>query len=130
MTTTSLNSMSDRELLERTVRVVGDERHLTADLLALLGEGDARRLYLSEGCSSLFTYCTQVLHLSEHAAYHRIEGARAARQFPIILALVADGSVTLTTVALLRPHLTRDNHKELLAAARHRTKREVEHQMA
>src|SRR5688572_13158964 len=130
MTTISFDTVCDRELIERIVRVAGDERHLTAELLALLGECDTRRLYLGEGCSSLFTYCTQVLHLSEHAAYHRIEGARAARQFPIILELVANGSVTLTTVALLRPHLTRDNHKELLAAARHRTKRDVEHQIA
>src|SRR5688572_20704609 len=130
MTTISFDTVCDRELIERIVRVAGDERHLTAELLALLGECDTRRLYLGEGCSSLFTYCTQVLHLSEHAAYHRIEGARAARQFPIILALVADGSITLTTVALLRPHLTPENHKELLAVARHRTKREVEHQIA
>src|SRR5688572_3361124 len=130
MTTISTSSMSDRELLERTVRVAGDERHLTADLLALIGECDSRRLYLGEGCSSLFTYCTHVLHFSEHAAYHRIEGARAARQFPVILELIAEGSVTLTTVALLRPHLTMANHDRLLAAARHRTKREVEHQIA
>lgn len=122
--------MSDRELLGRIARVAGDERHLTADLLELIGECDARRLYLGEGCSSLFTYCTQVLHFSEHAAYHRIEGARAARQCPIILELIAEGAVTLTTVALLRPHLTLDNHKGLLAAAGHRTKREVEHQIA
>jgi hypothetical protein len=91
---------------------------------------DSRRLYLGQGCSSLFTYCTQVLHLSEHAAYHRIEAARAVRRFPIILDLVADGSVTLTTVALLRPHLTSDNHEGLLAAVRHKSKREVEHQIA
>ena len=82
MTTNSINSMSDSELLGRIVRVAGAGRHLTADLLALIGECDTRRLYLGEGCSSLFTYCTQVLHFSEHAAYHRIEGARAARQFP------------------------------------------------
>jgi hypothetical protein len=130
MTTISISSMSDRELLERTVRVAGAERRLTADLLGLIGECDARRLYLAEGCSSLFSYCTQVLHFSEHAAYHRIEGARAARQFPIILRLIAEGAVTLTTVALLRPHLTLDNHEGLLTAARHRTKREVEHQIA
>jgi hypothetical protein len=30
-------------------------------------------LYRDEGCSSLFTYCTQILHLSEHAAYGRAE---------------------------------------------------------
>jgi len=28
---------------------------------------DERRLYLAEGCSSMFTYCTQILNLSEHA---------------------------------------------------------------
>src|SRR6188472_2071778 len=99
MTTISINSMSDRELLERIVRVAGDERHLTADLLALIAECDRRRLYLGEGCSSLFTYCTQVLHFSEHAAYHRIEGARAARQFPVILELIAPRSTDSPPVA-------------------------------
>ena len=101
-----------------------------AVLIALLAELDARRLYLAEGCSSLFTYCTQVLHLSEHASYHRIEAARAARRFPVILQLLADGALTLTTVALLRPHLTADNHQTLLTAAHHKSKRDVEHQIA
>ncbi len=68
--------------------------------------------------------------MSEHAAYRRIGAARAARRFPIILELVADGSVTLTTVALLRPHLTVENHAGVLSAARHRSKREVEQQIA
>lgn len=130
MMTIAFSNMSDRELIDRTVRAVADERNLTAELLALIGECDARRLYLGEGCSSLFAYCTQVLHLSEHAAYHRIESARAARQFPIILDLIADGAVTLTTVAMLRRHLTPENHKGLLTAASRRTKREVEHQIA
>ena len=81
-------------------------------------------------CSSLFTYCTQVPHLSEHAAYGRIEAARAARQFPIILDLLADGSVTLTAVCLVKPHLTAENHREQLEAARHKSKRDVEHLIA
>jgi hypothetical protein len=122
--------MSDDELLVATSKAAADERRAMVELLALLGEVDARRLYLGEGCSSLFTYCTQLLHFSEHAAYHRIETARAARYFPIVLELVADGSVTTTTVALLRPHLTSENHAVLLAGARHKTKREVEHQIA
>ncbi len=33
-------------------------------------------------------------------------------------------------MALLRPHLTRENHQRLLADARHKTKRDVEHQIA
>src|SRR5687768_1140674 len=130
MTTNAIETLSDRELLDRAASAAGNERHITAELLGLIGELDHRRLYLGEGCSSLFTYCTQVLHLSEHAAYHRIEGARAARRFPVILELIGDGSVTLTTVALLRSHLTPENHQQLLGAARHMSKRDVEHQIA
>lgn len=85
MATNSIATMSDNQLLGAAVRVAGDERRVTAELLALLAELDTRRLYLGEGCSSLFAYCTQVLHFSEHAAYHRIETARAARYFPAIL---------------------------------------------
>jgi 5-methylcytosine-specific restriction endonuclease McrA len=119
-------SLADTELLAEVHRLAGNERHATAQLIAALGELDARRLYLGEGCSSLFTWCTQVLHLSEHAAYGRIEAARAAQKWPVILDMLADGSLHLTAVALLRRHLTVENHLELLAAARHRTKREVE----
>ena len=64
-------------------------------------------LYLGEGCWSLFTYCMQVLHFSEHAAYGRIEAARVARRLPRVLESLSDGGVTLTTVALLAPHLRR-----------------------
>jgi hypothetical protein len=122
--------MSDSELLNATVRAAREEQRATADLLALLAEVDARRLYLGEGCSSQFSYCTHVLHLSEHAAYHRIEAARAARRVPVVLDLVKGGDVTLTTVAMLRAHLTPDNHAALLSAARRKSKREVEHQIA
>jgi hypothetical protein len=74
-----VRQLSDREVLARVHDAVRDERVATARLIALLMELDERRLYLSEGCSSLFTYCTQVLHLSEHAAYNRIETARDDR---------------------------------------------------
>jgi hypothetical protein len=93
-------------------------------------ELDRRRLYLVEGCSSLFTYCTQVLHLTEHAAYGRIEAARAARKFPVILERLHDGTLTLTAVCLLGPHLTAENHLAALDAARHKSKAEVERQVA
>src|SRR5687768_14737340 len=105
----ALTELSDRDLLASIHDAVRDERIATVRLIALLAELDARRLYLGEGCSSLFTYCTQVLHLSEHAAYNRIESARAARRFPVILDLVAAGSMTLTSASLLAPHLTDAN---------------------
>lgn len=78
------------------------------------------------GHSSLFVYCTKCLHLSEHAAYGRIEAARAARKFPSILDKLADGSISLTTICLLSNHLTDENHERLLEAARHKTRRDIE----
>jgi len=56
----------------------------------------------------------------------RMEAARAARRFPLILERLADGSVHLTAVRILAPHLTADNHRAVLEAARHKTKREIE----
>jgi HNH endonuclease len=117
--------LSDKALLAEVKRLAEHERVATADLIAILAELDARRLYLGEGCSSLFSYCTRVLHLSEHAAYGRIEAARAARRHPVILDMLAAGSVNLTTVCLLTPHLTEANHVAVLNAAHHKSKREV-----
>ena len=93
----SSTQLSDRELLDATVRAARDERRTTAALVALLSEVDARRLYLGEGCASLFSYCTRILHLSEHAAYHRIE---AARELHHILPFAAGGPTTVANLAL------------------------------
>jgi hypothetical protein len=122
--------LSDEELLAQVKRLAEHERAATANLIATLAELDAHRLYLGEGCSSLFSYCTHVLHLSEHAAYGRIEAARAARRHPVILDMLAAGLVNLTTVCLLAPHLTDENHVVVLNSARHKSKREVEHLVA
>ncbi len=84
------------------------------------------RALKSQGCSSLFVYCTRVLKLSEHAAYGRIEAARATRRFPRLLDWLERGDLTLTTVCLLAPHLTEANAESLFEQARGRSKRQVE----
>jgi hypothetical protein len=122
----SLAQLTDSELVSHVALVAGNERVATARLIAALVEFDRRKLYSGQGCSSLFTYCTDVLHLSESAAYDRIEVARVARQFPPVLERLEDGSVTLTTVRLMAPILTTDNHEALIAAATHKSKRQVE----
>ena len=91
-----------------------------------LAEVDARRLYLREACSSIFVYCTQVLHFSESTAYHRIAAARAARGFPALLGSVGSGEPHLSAVTVLAPHLTDENHLELFDRAKHKTKQEIE----
>jgi hypothetical protein len=121
----SASQLSDRELLAKVELLATEERETVATLIAHLAVLDERRLYLAEGCSSLFTYCMRVLHVSEYAAYDRMEVARAVRRYPLVLEMLADGSLTLTTARLLAPALTPANHRRLLESAVQKSKREV-----
>jgi len=127
-TVCTVASLSDDALLARVGMLVERERHAMADLIAALGEVDARKLYLGAGCPSLFVYCTHVLHLSEQAAYARIEAARCVRRYPQVdlVQRLADGAVTLTTIGLLAPIMTAQNAADLLNRARHKSKTAVE----
>jgi hypothetical protein len=118
--------LSDNDLVVQVKALARCEREATASLIAHLAELDARRLYLAAGFSSMFTYRCEILHLSEPAAYNRIEAARAAMRFPVILRMLGEGSLSLATVRLLASHLTAKNHQELLAAATGKSKRQVE----
>jgi hypothetical protein len=124
------STLSDSELVTQIQALAVRQRHAIAALIACLAEFDARDLYAAEGYPSLFSYCTEHLHLSEHAAFNRIAAARAARRFPVVLEMLAAGDITMTTVTLLSPVLTEENHRSLLEAARHKSKREVMAQMA
>src|SRR5688572_19519892 len=118
--------LDDSALLSAVNRLAGRGRAAGAELVAHLAELETRNLHLAAGYSSLFAYCCDVLLLSEHEAYHRIEAARAARRFPVILELLAQGAINLTTVRLLARHLTADNHLQVLESARGRKKAQVE----
>ncbi len=118
--------LSDDALVSKLRSLAQGSRQTTVELLAHLGELAARKLYRREGPGRLFSYCTQVLRFSEAAAWNRIKAAKAARNFPLVLDLLADGSVNLTTIRLLSPHLTPQNHRALLAEATGMTRREVD----
>lgn len=124
------HQLSDDELSAAVTTLARNERSATIELVRSLMEFDERRLYLREGCASLFAYCTQVLGLEEGAAYNRIEVARVAQRHPAVLDALEAGEVTLTSVRLLAPHVTPDNVDALLDVARGRTRRELEAQIA
>jgi len=126
----SLRTLSDDRLVARLKGLAARERRATAVLVAHLAEMDTRDVYLRAGYSSLFAFCCDVLALSEHEALNRIEAARTARRFPLVLTLLASGEVTLTTVRLLGPHLTKENHARVLESARGKRKAEVEEVVA
>jgi hypothetical protein len=126
----SLSHLSDQALLRDLATLVARDRATTAEMLAHIAEVDSRKLYLPAAHPSMFSYCVHELHLSEDAAFNRIQAARAARQFPMIFEALTDGRVHLSAVRLLAPYLTPENAAELIAEAAHRTKSEIEELLA
>src|SRR6187431_1509307 len=105
MSTPTPSHLTNTELTEELLRLARSGRDTTVCLVTHLAEFEARDLHLAAGFPSLFGYCMEVLRLSEHEAYHRILAARLVRKFPRILAMLTDGTLNLTTVRLVSPHL-------------------------
>lgn len=126
----SLRSLSDDELLRRLAELLQQSRRVEVVLVAHIGEVDGRRLYAREAYPSMFSYCTDLLHLSEQEAYLRITAARAAREHAMLLPMLADGRLHLSGIAKLAPHLTRANRDALLERAAHKSKRRIEELVA
>jgi hypothetical protein len=78
----------------------------------------------------MFTYTTEILHLSEHEAYLRIHVARASRKHPMLLDMLGDGRLHLSGIAKLAPLLTEENREMLLARAAYKTKRQIDQLVA
>src|SRR5258706_1100744 len=126
----SLTHLSDEALRRELSGSVWRERGATAELLAHIAEFDARRLYLPAAYPSMFAYCIGELHLSEDAAAKRIQAARIARKCPVVFAALAEGRVHLSGVCLLAPHLAPEDAAELIAAATHKSKPQIEQLVA
>src|SRR5260221_1032979 len=120
-----LQSIPDDELLHHLAELMGQSRRCEADVVAHIGEVDERRLYAREAFPSMFAYCMDALHLSEAEAYLRISVARASREHPVLLTMLADGRLHLTAIDKLAAHLTRENRDRLLERATHKSKRQI-----
>src|SRR5262245_51277922 len=126
MKITHASHLTDTELTDALGRLVQTEREATVALIVHLAEFDARRLCERVGYGSTYKYCRAVWRLSEDAAYSRIEAARAARRYPVIVDMLTAGTLSPTTARLRARHLTPENQQDLLAAAAGLGKEDVE----
>ena len=121
-----MDQLSDDEVLANLGSVIGSRRKITAELVAYLGEVEARRLELREACSSMYEFCCRKLQLSEGSAHRHIAAARVARNYPMVLDLLREGRIHVTALSMLQKHLRPENYAELLAQACDKSKAEVE----
>src|SRR5688572_10701751 len=113
----SLESLSDDEIEASLKRLVAKERECTADVLRHLAAMTERRIAEDRAYPSLFMYCVEELGYSEGPAYRRVQASKAAAKFKRIYGLLSQGKLTLTAVSMLAPHLTKENHADLLKRA-------------
>jgi len=125
-----LGHVSDDGLRTGLAALLASGYRTEARIIAHLAEVEERRLHLREGSESLFGYATERLGLSNSEAFHRITAARIARRFPIVFSLIEQRALHLFAVCLLRDYITRQNHRELLAEASHKTKWQVQELLA
>src|SRR5215204_6375838 len=97
--------LSDETLHSRLKASALGEREATVEVVAYLAELDRRRSHLGEGPGSVCGYCRDVLGYSEDAAWSRAATANVVRRFPVVLGWLADGTLSITIVRMLRPVL-------------------------
>jgi 5-methylcytosine-specific restriction endonuclease McrA len=120
-----LEDLSLEDLSRGAEELVSRERQHTADLIAHLAEISRRKGHLELGYRSLFEYCQKVLRLSEGAVWRRTQVARVSRRFPQVLACLAEGKVSLSSLGVLAPEVSEENVDELLKEAEGKTKAQV-----
>jgi hypothetical protein len=125
-----LRYLSNERLIAEFKRVVDRERWAIAAVIEYIVEIDRRQLYLDKACSSMTAFCIERMGYSQDAAANRVGVARVVQKYPVALAMLRSGELTMTNIRMLGPVLTRENHKERLTAAVRKTKLEVQELVA
>jgi hypothetical protein len=126
----SLTHLGDGELHGSLTAVAARDHASDADVLAHIAEFDERGLFLPAAYPCMKEYCIHELRFSEDAASKRVYAARTARQFPALFDALAAGRLHLSGIVTMASRLTPENANELLAAATHKTRGEIQRLLA
>ncbi len=118
MTTKKMDSalakLSNHEIIQKGDRAVQSRHELSIEILDCLVEIEGRSIFLKEGYSSLFDYCTRRWHYSPPKAGRFIAAARCMKNFPDVRDLLARRKITLCGVSRIAGILTSKNSDKIL----------------
>src|SRR5512144_367436 len=109
-----LEQIPDEALLAAVRKLTARSNVALANLLAHLGEVEARGIHRNRACASLYTYCIYELRMSEDAAFRRSKAARIVHQHPELRDILACGEIHLTGLLMIAPYLGGERHAEVL----------------
>jgi len=117
-------------LHEKALALSKDFGRLENELIAVLQEIEAQKIYVELGFSSLFKYATTSLGLSEANAYTFIAVARKAKSIPLLQQSLEEASVSVSKVKPILAVLELENSKAWIQKAKTLSKAEIEKQVA
>lgn len=123
---TGCERLTDGTLLAATRDLAARNREVSVEMLRHMAEVDKRKLYGEAGYRSMFHYCLYALRLSESEAGRRVAVARAGKGYVRIFGMLRRGELSLYTAAMVVPHLTPRNRRQLLALASRKSVRELD----
>jgi len=121
-----IEKLSDNNLISSLKELNNTETKTIAAILLHLIEIDSRKLYLELGYSSLFNFCCRALKYSEAAAIRRIYSARCIRDFPEVYQMLLAKELSLSTIAILKGVLTKENKDEILKFSPGKSRAEID----
>jgi len=123
-------SLSDEELVSRIASLCLEGRRLVACLIVCLIEIEDRALDKKSACSSMWTFCTERLKMSEGETSRRLNAAKLVRRFPSVLGRLERGDIHLSALRQLGPYLKEENVNALLDEAKGKTRPQLEEMIA
>jgi hypothetical protein len=118
-------SFSNFEVEQTIDKFFKSERLCQINFILLLNEVYKRRLYMEAGFSSTLQYCVQKFGMTEHSAYKRIQLAKVATKFPVVLEALKERKLSLTTASLIAPKLRENIYREQILQCLGKSKEEV-----
>jgi 5-methylcytosine-specific restriction endonuclease McrA len=115
---------------EATLECVTQYKNQEARLIDRLQEVDAQRVYEHLGVTSLFSYCVEVLKLSEDRAYALIRVARKAVEVPELKVAVSQGELSVAAAKRIAAVITPRNKSEWIEKAKELKQRDLDKAIA
>ena len=122
--------MKHTALHQKAKLIANRYKQCEQELVAIISQVDSNKSFYKLGYSSLFSYMTQALGLTESVACNISAVVRKAYQVPKLQEKVLSGEISLSKARKLTPVITKENQDQWLKVAETKTQKQIEREVA
>ena len=122
--------MKHTALHQKAKLIANRYKQCEQELVSVISQVDSTKSFYKLGYSSLFSYMTQALGLTESVACNISAVVRKAYQVPKLQEKVVSGEISLSKARKLTPVITQENQDQWLEVAATKTQKQIEREVA